>query len=139
MDGGEVFDGVAARALHPVLRWDLGAEQDLDLEQGRTMFVLHTEGLFSHLLVCTGHCVECLGVFPMEVVRIVYNADNEMGVMTSTVSLIETVLPPLLLGISQKMLFGCRWMTTELPSSLICRTSNRMLGRMLGYVMLCLQ
>jgi hypothetical protein len=32
VDGGEVFDGVAVQALHPDLRWDLGAEQDLDLE-----------------------------------------------------------------------------------------------------------
>jgi hypothetical protein len=46
VDGGEVFDGVAARALHPDLRWDLGAEQDLDLEQGRTSFVLLAEELF---------------------------------------------------------------------------------------------
>ena len=32
VDGREVFDGVAVQALHPDLRWDLGAEQDLDLE-----------------------------------------------------------------------------------------------------------
>ncbi len=46
VDGGVVFDGVAAQALHPDLRWDLGAEQDLDLEQGRTSFVLLAEGFF---------------------------------------------------------------------------------------------
>ena len=44
--GGEVCDGVAARALRPDLGWDLGAEQDLDLEQGWTMFILFAEGLF---------------------------------------------------------------------------------------------
>ncbi len=46
VDGGEIFDGVAARALCPDLRWDLGAEQDLDLERGRRLFVLLMEGLF---------------------------------------------------------------------------------------------
>jgi hypothetical protein len=46
VDGGEVFDGVAAQALHSDLRWDLGAEQDLDLERGWMLFVLHAEGLF---------------------------------------------------------------------------------------------
>ncbi len=49
----------------------------------------------------------------MEVERIVDNADNEMGVMTSTVSSIEMALPPLLMGISWKMLFECRWTTTK--------------------------
>jgi hypothetical protein len=42
----------------------------------------------------------------VEVARIVYNTDNEMGVMMSTVSLIETALPPLLMGIRQKMCLG---------------------------------
>jgi hypothetical protein len=46
VDGGEVFDGVATQALCPDLRWDLGAEQDLDLERGWTSFVLLAEGLF---------------------------------------------------------------------------------------------
>jgi hypothetical protein len=46
VDGGEVFDGVAVRALHPDLRWDLGAKRDLDLERGRTSFVLLAEELF---------------------------------------------------------------------------------------------
>ncbi len=46
VDGGEVFDGVAAQALHPDLRWDLGAEWDLDLERGWTSFVLLAEGIF---------------------------------------------------------------------------------------------
>jgi hypothetical protein len=112
VDGGEVFDGVAARALHPDLRWDLGAERDVDLERGSDVVRLSRGRVFPHLLVCTGHCIEHLGVIPVEVARIVYNADNEMGVMTSTVSLIETALPPLLMGISRKMLFGCRWTTT---------------------------
>jgi hypothetical protein len=49
----------------------------------------------------------------VEVARIDYNDEDEMGVMTSTVSLIEMALPPLLMGINQKMLFGCRWTTTE--------------------------
>jgi hypothetical protein len=44
--GGEVFDGVAVRALHPDLVWDLGAKQDRDLEQGRTTFILFAEGIF---------------------------------------------------------------------------------------------
>ncbi len=49
---------------------------------------------FSHLLVCTGHCIKRLGVIPVEVARIIYNTDNEMGVMTSIVSSNEMVLPP---------------------------------------------
>ncbi len=44
--GGEVFDEVAVQALRPDLGWDLGAEQDLDLEQGQMTFILFEEGLF---------------------------------------------------------------------------------------------
>ncbi len=43
MDEEEVFVVVAARAPRPDLGLVFGADQDLDLEQGRASFVLPTD------------------------------------------------------------------------------------------------
>jgi hypothetical protein len=64
VDGGEIFDGVAAQALHPDLKWDLGAEQDLDLERGRTSFVLRAEEFFPISAFALVIVSNVLGYFP---------------------------------------------------------------------------